>query len=286
MKADYLTKIMDKVDAFPSIPGSAVRLLELVDQADAPIQEIEEVLRLDPGLTANVLKLTNSAFFGLPAKVGSVKRAVMLLGLNKLKQLIMASCVNAVMDKDIPGYDLPAGELWRHSIAVSVAAEGLVRELNLESGDDIFTAALLHDVGKLVLGQFIDDDYAALEAAAGSSVSFEIAEKEVLGTDHAEVGARILEQWALPDALVHAVRWHHNPENAEAVHQSTDIVHVANMLCLMLGIGVGREGLHYQPSPAVTRRLGLKPFHLEKLASQTIQTMGEMADILMNSETA
>ena len=178
MKADYLTKIMDKVDAFPSIPGSAVRLLELVDQADAPIQEIEEVLRLDPGLTANVLKLTNSAFFGLPAKAGSVKRAVMLLGMNKLKQLIMASCVNAVMDKDIPGYDLPAGELWRHSIAVSVAAEGLVRELSLESGDDIFTAALLHDVGKLVLGQFINEDYAALEAAAGSSVSFEIAEKQ------------------------------------------------------------------------------------------------------------
>ena len=286
MKADYLTKIMDKVDAFPSIPGSAVRLLELVDQADAPIQEIEDVLRLDPGLTANVLKLTNSAFFGLPVKVGSVKRAVMLLGLKKLKQLIMASCVNAVMDKDIPGYDLPAGELWRHSIAVSVAAEGLVRELNLESGDDIFTAALLHDVGKLVLGQFIDDDYAALEAAAGSSVSFEIAEKEVLGTDHAEVGARILEYWALPDALVHAVRWHHNPENAEEIHPSTDIVHVANMLCLMLGIGVGREGLQYQPSPVVTRRLGLKPFHLERLASQTIQTMGELADIFMNTETA
>ncbi len=286
MKADYLTKIMDKVDAFPSIPGSAVRLLELVDQADAPIDEIEEVLRLDPGLTANVLKLTNSAFFGLPAKVGSVKRAVMLLGLNKLKQLIMASGLNAVMDKDIPGYDLPAGELWRHSIAVSVAADGLVRELNLDSGDDIFTAALLHDVGKLVLGQFIDEDYAALAAAAGNSVSFEIAEKEVLGTDHAEVGARILEHWALPDALVHAVRWHHNPENAEEVHPSTDIVHVANMLCLMLGIGVGREGLQYQPSPVVTRRLGLKPFHLEKLASQTIQTMGEMADIFMNSETA
>ena len=286
MKADYLIKIMDKVDAFPSIPGSAVRLLELVDQSDASIQEIEDVLRLDPGLTANVLKLTNSAFFGLPTKVGSVKRAIMLLGLKKLKQLIMASCVSAVMDEDIPGYDLPAGELWRHSIAVSVAAEGLVRELDLEGGDDIFTAALLHDVGKLVLGQFIDDDYATLEAVAGDNVSFEIAEKEVLGTDHAEVGARILEQWSLPSELVHAVRWHHNPEMSDAIHSSTDIVHVANMLCLMLGIGVGREGLQYQPSPVVTRRLGLKPFHLEKLASQTIQTMGELADLFVNTETA
>ena len=286
MKAEYLAKIMDKVDAFPSIPGSALRLLELVDQADAPIQEIEDVLRLDPGLTANVLKLTNSAFFGLPSKVGSVKRAVMLLGMKKLKQLVMASCLNAVMDKDIPGYDLPAGELWRHSIAVSVAAEGLVRELGTASGDDIFTAALLHDVGKLVLGHFIDGDYAALESAAGSSVSFEVAEREVLGTDHAEVGARILEQWSLPAELVHAVRWHHNPEMAADILPVTDIVHVANMLCLMLGIGVGREGLQYQPSPVVTRRLGLKPFQLEKLASQTIQTMGELADLFTVAETA
>ncbi len=286
MKADYLTEIMDKVDAFPSIPGSALRLLELVDQADASIEDIEEVLRLDPGLTANVLKLTNSAFFGLPSKVGSVKRAVMLLGLKKLKQLIMASCVSAVMDKDIPGYDLPAGELWRHSIAVSVAAEGLVGELGIRSGEDIFTAALLHDVGKVVLGQFINDDYDALQAAAGNSVSFEVAEKEVLGADHAEIGARILEQWSLPAELVHAVRWHHNPEMASDVLPSTDIVHVANMLCLMLGIGVGREGLQYQPSPVVTRRLGLKPFHLEKLASQTIQAMGELADIFVMAETA
>ncbi len=286
MKAEFLQKIMDKVEAFPSIPGSALRLLELVDQPDASIQDIEDVLRLDPGLTANVLKLTNSAYFGLPSKVGSVKRAVMLLGLKKLKQLIMASCVSAVMDKDIPGYDLPAGELWRHSIAVSVAAEGLVRELDLESGDDIFTAALLHDVGKLVLGQFIDDDYGAFKAAAGNNVSFERAEKEVLGTDHADIGARILEQWSLPAELVHAVRWHHNPEMAADILPMTDIVHVANMLCLMLGIGVGREGLQYQPSPVVTRRLGLKPFHLEKLASQTIQTMGELADIFVMAETA
>ena len=285
MKAEFLQKIMDQVDAFPSIPGSALRLLELLDQADASIQDIEDVLRLDPGLTANVLKLTNSAFFGLPSKVGSVKRAVLLLGLKKLKQLIMASCVSAVMDKDIPGYDLPAGELWRHSIAVSVA-EGLVRELDIESGDDIFTAALLHDVGKLVLGQFIDDDYGAFRAAAGHNVSFECAEKEVLGTDHADIGARILEQWSLPAELVHAVRWHHNPELATDILPMTDIVHVANMLCLMLGIGVGREGLQYQPSPVVTRRLGLKPFHLEKLASQTIQTMGELADIFVMAETA
>ena len=166
MKSDLLDKIMAKIDAFPSIPGSAVKLIELLESDDAPVNDIEEVLRLDPGMTANVLKLTNSAYFGLPTKVGSVKRAIMLLGMNKIKQLVMASCVGAVMDGPIPGYDLPAGELWRHSIAVSVAAEGLSRELKLEGTEDIFTAALVHDVGKLILGQFIQEDLAAIDEAA------------------------------------------------------------------------------------------------------------------------
>jgi putative nucleotidyltransferase with HDIG domain len=279
MKSDYLDKIMSKIDAFPSIPGSAVKLLALLENSETPVGEIEAVLRIDPGLTANVLKLTNSAYIGLPTKVGSIKRAVMLLGMNKIKQLVMASCVGAVMDGPIPGYDLPAGELWRHSIAVSVAAEGLSRELKLTGTDDIFTAALLHDVGKLILGQFIQEDLAAIDAAAGTDVSFEIAEKQVLGTDHAEIGARILSHWSLPDDLVHAVQWHHDPDAAAESRRTTDIVHVANVLCLMMGIGVGREGLQYEPSPTVTRRLGLKPFHLEHVASQTLQLAEELSDV-------
>jgi putative nucleotidyltransferase with HDIG domain len=284
MKSDDIDKIMDKVEALPSIPGSAVKLLALLDNAESSVQEIEDVLRMDPGLTANVLKLTNSAYFGIPSKVGSVKRAVMLLGMKKIKQLVMASCVGAVMDGPIPGYDLPAGELWRHSIAVSVAAEGLSRELKLDGSEDIFTAALVHDVGKLVMGQFVRDDMAAIEAAAGGDVSFEIAEKNVLGTDHAEIGARILSQWSLPEDLVHAVRWHHDPDGAGTPNRTTDIVHVANVLCLMMGIGVGREGLQYEPSPSVTRRLGLKPFHLEHVASHTLQWVEELSDVFSAGE--
>jgi putative nucleotidyltransferase with HDIG domain len=278
MKPDYIDKIMAKVDAFPSIPGSTVKLLKLLEDSETPVQQIEDILRLDPGMTANVLKLTNSAYFGLSSKVGSVKRAVMLLGMKKIKQLVVASCMGAVMDGPIPGYDLPAGELWRHSIAVSVAAEGVARELKLNSTEDVFTAALVHDVGKLILGQFIKEDMTAIQAAAGTDVSFEVAERQVLGIDHAEIGAQILSHWSLPDDLVHAVRWHHDPEGADTPHRMTDIVHVANVLCLMMGIGVGREGLQYAPSPVVTRRLGLKPFSLEHVASQTLQWVEELSD--------
>jgi putative nucleotidyltransferase with HDIG domain len=194
--------------------------------------------------------------------------------------MVIATCTSAIMDRSVPGYDLPAGELWRHSLAVSVAAEGLAREFKVPAAEEIFTAALLHDVGKLLLGQFVQDDYGKIEMALAQGLSFEAAESIVLGTDHAAIGAEVLSKWSLPAGIVHAVRWHHAPEKAERVDTMLDIVHVANVLCLMIGIGVGREGLQHEPSTVVTRRLGLGTAHLEKVASQTLQWANELSQAM------
>ena len=271
--------IIAKVEAFPSLPGATTKLVSLIDDPNAAVAEIEEILRMDPGLTANVLKLSNSAYFGFPSKIGSVHKAIILLGAKRLMQLVMTSCVNSVMNKSIPGYDLPPGEMWRHSIAVSVAAEGLIEELNVPEADEIFTAALLHDVGKLVLGEFVKDDIVKIEKIVSKDVSFEVAEQAVLGIDHAEIGAKILESWGLPEEIVSAVRWHHDPDAADTTSTLIDIVHVANVLCLMIGIGVGREGLQYRPSPVVTKRLGIKSAHIEKVASHTLDWVSDLTDV-------
>jgi putative nucleotidyltransferase with HDIG domain len=231
-------------------------------------------------LTANVLRLANSAYFGIPSKIGSIRQAVILLGLKRLIQMVIAACVSAIMDKPVPGYDLPPGELWRHSIAVSVAAEGLVKELRIEASEEIFTAALLHDVGKLVLGEFVKDDFNKIATAVSEGVSFEMAETAVLGTNHAEVGAKILTCWSLPAEIIRAVQWHHDPEAVERTSAMLDIVHVANVISIMIGIGIGRDGLQYQPSVAVSERLGLEPNVLEKVASQTTQWVTELSGVL------
>jgi putative nucleotidyltransferase with HDIG domain len=275
-----IEKITSSMKSFPSMPGAAVKLLALIDNPKMSVSEIEEILRYESGLTANLLKLANSAYFGIPSKVGSVRQAVILLGLKRLIQMVIASCIGAIMDKPVPGYDLPPGELWRHSIAVSVAAEGLVKELKIVAAEEIFTAALLHDVGKLIMGDFVKDDISKIKMAISQGISFEMAENIVLGTDHAEVGAKVLTKWALPAEIVHAVRWHHNPESAESADTMLDVVHVANVLCLMIGIGVGTDGLQHQPSSVVTRRLGIEPVHLEKVASQTLQWVNEISDLL------
>jgi putative nucleotidyltransferase with HDIG domain len=262
------------------MPGTAVKLLGLIDDPAMRVSQIEEILRHDPGLTANVLRLANSAYFGIPSKVGSIRQAVILLGLKRLIQMVIAACVSAIMDKSVPGYDLPPGELWRHSIATSVAAEGLVKVLKVEAAEEIFTAALLHDVGKLVLGDFVKDEFKQIDTAVSQGISFEMAEKIVLGTTHADVGARILTKWLLPPEIVNAVQFHHAPEASKQPGNMLDIVHVANFVSMMIGIGIGRDGLQHQPSVEVTERLGVETEHLEKVASQTMQWVKEFSEVL------
>ena len=273
-------KIAAAIKSFPGMPGTAVKLLGLIDDPAMRVSQIEEILRHDPGLTANVLRMANSAYFGIPSKIGSIRQAVILLGLKRLIQMVIAACVSAIIDKPVPGYDLPPGELWRHSIAVSVAAEGLVKELKVEAAEEIFTAALLHDVGKLVLGEFVKDDFKKIESAVSEGVSFEEAETMILGTNHADVGAQILTLWSLPVEIVNAVQWHHKPEASDQTSTMLDIVHVANFMSIMIGIGIGRDGLQHQPSAAVSERLGLKSAHLEKVASQTMQWVTELSEVI------
>ena len=277
--------IMEGIKSLPSLSGAAVKLLALLEDPKANANQIEGILRYDPGLTANILRMSNSAYFGLPRKVGSVRQAIVLIGWKRLNHLVMASCVNAIMDKPVPGYDLSPGELWRHSIAVSITAENLAQELNIQSSQEIFTAALLHDIGKLVLGRYVKEEFKTIEKTASGEVPFEEAERRVLGTDHAEIGAKILMKWSLPIEVVNAVRWHHDPDSAKPTTVLVDIVHIANVLCLMMGIGVGIEGLHHSPSPSATKRLGVQTSHLELVASQTLEWIKEISSNLGMGET-
>ena len=278
MKQTILDDIMAKVESFPSMPGAATKLLTVLDDPDISPTQIEEIIRLDPGITANILKLTNSAYFGFASKIGSIRQAVILLGAKELVKIVTASCVNAAMNSTILGYDLPPGELWKHSIAVSIVAESLAKELNCSEIHEIFTAALLHDVGKLVLGDFVKKDLHAIETETSTGVPFHVAERSVLGTDHAEIGAKILDSWSFPPQIVKAVRWHHDPDSADDTNRLIDIVHVANVLCLMIGVGVGREGLNYEPSPLATKRLGITANYLEAVASKALQWINELSD--------
>jgi putative nucleotidyltransferase with HDIG domain len=272
--------IMAEVKSFPGMPATAAKLMPLLQDPDASPARIEEIMKYDPGLTANILKLTNSAYFGLPSQVSSVRQAILLLGWRRLLQLVMTMCMSALMKKPVPGYDLPRGELWRHSVAVSVAAETVVGALSLPEADEVFTAALLHDIGKLVLGVYVNRDLDQIEQIVEKGISFDVAEYIVLGTNHAEIGARILQHWSLPLELVNAVNWHHDPESCRHSCVLSDVVHVADIIGRMIGYGKGRNGQQIEPAAEVAERLGLTAGRMEKLAEQTLQKVARLSDLL------
>jgi putative nucleotidyltransferase with HDIG domain len=271
-----LNQILSKVTSFPTMPGAGAKMLSLLEEPDTEVSEIEEILRYDPGLTANVLKLANSAYFGIPSKIGSLRQAVILLGLRRLIQLVVASCVSAVKDKSVPGYDLPAGDLWRHSIAVSLAAEAMVKDKKRTVSQDVFTPALLHDVGKLVLRTFVKEELEAIESIAAKGVPFVVAENMILGTDHAEIGAQILSHWNLPSDVVNAVRWHHDPDSPETSNKQMDIVYLANLLCQTTDTSGEDGGQTVELSPAVIERLGVRLNQFEAISDKISQWVDEL----------
>lgn len=271
---------MSKIRSFPSMPATGAKMLKMLEDPEISVDEIEDVLRHDPGLTGNVLKLANSAYFGIPSKVSSVKQGVLLLGLKRLTQLVVASCVSAVMDKPVPGYDLPPGDLWRHSIAVSIAAEALVKDKKGIDAEDIFTPALLHDIGKLILGHFVKDELDDIEKIASKGVPYIVAENMVLGTDHAEVGAQVLTQWSFPREVIEAVRWHHDPDFPEQARSQVDVVYLSNLLCQINGNGDGNEGPVFDLSPTVIERLGIDISQFDTIAINVAQWVDELADAL------
>jgi putative nucleotidyltransferase with HDIG domain len=280
MNHSNLNEILSRIKSFPSMPATGAKMLRMLEDLEINVDEIEDVLRHDPGLTGNVLRLANSAYFGIPSKVASTRQAVLLLGLKKLIQLVIASCVNAVMDKPVPGYNMPPGDLWRHSIAVSIAAEALVKDKKNIDAEDIFTPALLHDIGKLILGHFVKEEQEDIEKIADTGVPYVVAENMVLGTDHAEVGAQILAQWSFPRDVIDAVRWHHDPDFIERSCPSIDIVYLANVLCQTGDNGSEPEAFSAELSPAVIERLGLDMAQFEDIKVRVSQWVDELAGAL------
>jgi putative nucleotidyltransferase with HDIG domain len=275
-----LSRIMRQVKSFPGMPTTAAKLLPLLRDPDSSIVRIEDLIKYDPGLTANLLKLTNSAYFGLPSRISSVRQAILLLGRKRLLQLVTTMCMSGLMKKSVPGYDLPQGGLWRHSVAVAVAADRLVQSLKISQADEVFTAALLHDIGKMVLGDFEQEDLKSIREMIAKGISFEVAEYMVLGTNHADVGARILKSWSMPEELVHAVAWHHDPDQCKENCRLSDLVHVANITVHSIGSGRTANDSSPEASSKVLARLGLDPSGIVALAEQTVQEMAKLTDIL------
>ena len=284
---DIPDNIRLKVSSFPSMPQAAVKLRSLLKEEDVAPSDIANVLRQDPGLSANILRLANSAHFGLSSKVGSLKQAVMLLGLKRFEQIAISAYMNETMDEAVEGYDLSPGELWLHSIAVATTAEALGKFLKIDDTNDVFTPALLHDMGKLILGKFVKEDSKQIESIVGKGETLVRAEHMVLGTDHAEIGALILENWSFPSDIVDAVRWHHDPEYISATYKrlknptmQSDIVYLSNLIFQSRGDIDSADTKLIKPPSEVLKRLKINLDQYKAIAEKARIWMNELSDTL------
>lgn len=275
---DAIVKSIKKLPPFPNV---ATRALDILDDPDTSVDRLISIIQYDQAITANVLKLCNSAYYSLSRKVHSLREGLVLLGNAELKNIILASTVVKFFHKENRGYDLAKRELWKHAVATGIISRIVSNRVTESEPPSLFTAALLHDIGKVVLSRFVDRYFEQIIALVNKGEhSFLEGESEMLGIDHVEVGAKIAESWNFPEDIVQAIRLHHRPEEASDDDPLTPIIYLANIITLSMGIGVGRDGLSYRGKEEVMKRYGLKAKDLQEIVIDFYDEYNKVQDIL------
>jgi putative nucleotidyltransferase with HDIG domain len=264
-------QLVTRVKHLPPVSQAALRLVNLLDQPDADNEEIVQAIKCDNILTAKLLRACNSPYFGLEDPVSSVDQAVLIMGHQQILHIVLTLAFGSAMVVPLPGYAVEASELWRHSLIAASAAEIIAVEttgVNIEK-PVAFTVGLLHDIGKLVMSQALtpDTQTAIRQLIEAQHLSRSEAERAVLGTDHGEVGACLLQSWHLPEMILEATANHHHPV-AEPVPKISCVTHLANCLAHLAGSAPGWDGFAVRVSPQAVAALGIDENRLESMVAQ------------------
>lgn len=260
-----IDQIVQDVDRLPPLPQAVLKVSQLLEKEDVRAEELADVIKLDPELTAQLLKLCNSAYYGVSREVTSMRDAVALLGLKTIKSIVYAVLSHQVLDRPIQGYTLNRGDLWMNAITGAEFGRYLAQRHGYREPDNVFTAALLRDLGKIVLERYVGQSRAALDQASRSNTrptGYDELEKAILGLSHMEVGMRLAEKWNLPRVLQLSVGYHHHPSELPADASMTErqvvtYVHLADCFTMMMGVGIGGDGLQYPLDVPALRWIGV-----------------------------
>lgn len=262
-------QVLRSLKNLPPFPMVAQRALLLLNKPEVSIQELVEVVKFDPAITANVLRISNSAYFGLRREIHSLHQALMLLGTQELLKIIIASGATRLFSAPTPGYFTERQGLWRHSVSCALMVDLLSRELSLPDQATGFTAGLMHDIGKVVLSLFVEQKFhEIMEVVDQQGVSFLAAEKIILGVDHAEMGGEMARMWDFPDRLRLAITYHHLDKPEAYSDDLILLVYLADILTLMFGQDLGSDGLAYNGYPEVLRHFHLREKNLQRVLLQ------------------
>jgi putative nucleotidyltransferase with HDIG domain len=236
-----IEEYLKKATTLPPAPRILPQLLTVLNQPNIDSGKLVDLILLDPALTVAVIRQCNSAFLGASMPVSDLREAVTRLGFQKVYQIVAAISGSKALQQSQRGYGMELGQLWQHSVTTAIAAQILARYAG-ENENLIFTAGLLHDLGKIVLSEVLAVRYQKLiQTVKTNKCSVIEAEKELLGVNHAEVGGTLLQQWRFSNDLVAAVRFHHDPFDARPYERLAALVHLGDLLAYCIGQGYGYQ---------------------------------------------
>jgi HD-like signal output (HDOD) protein len=271
---DNIRDLIRKDIKLTTLPAVFTRINETIMKPNSSSREIADLISRDTGLSARLLKIVNSAFYGYPSQIDSLSQAVSIVGTNQLSMLALGIDVVAEF-KNIPSGYVDMDSFWRHSIACGIIARLIAATRNIQNTERLFVAGMLHDIGRLVVYHYMPRHALdILEKARDTEALLCQVEAEYLGGDHAEIGGLLMQIWKLPQSLENAVRHHHKPGDSQNGLEPA-IVHVADVIAKALGIG--SSGDYFVPplDPAAWKQLGLSDNALDPIAAQADRQLDE-----------
>lgn len=250
-------RILKSLKDLPPMPQVAQKAREVISNPASSFKDLAHVIESDQAIVTRILKIANSPFYGLSGKVSSVQHASVVLGMKTLMEVLTLACSSEILGQTLSGYDLDAGELWKHSLAVASASQIIARRVNPSLEQDAFSAGLIHDAGKIILDPYILERKEAFKTFVDEgNRTFLSAEQHILGFDHAQLASDACKQWHIPSHVAVAIGHHHDPAPSGG-DQLSFIVHMADAIAMMSGIGAGLDGLLYTIHPDAAKVLRL-----------------------------
>lgn len=262
-----IEKILLSIKKLPAFPVTIQRVSELLRNDDYSVQEVASVIKYDQAIAANLLKISNSAYLGTRQKIKTIRDAIIYLGQKELIRAVQTAGVIRFFTNRAKGRGKRAADLWEHSVAVAVMSQILCRQLYRREDSALYTAALVHDIGKLIMGECIEETSEKIfRLVSEKGLSFLEAEEEIIGINHAELGGRIADYWNFPVELRDAIAYHHRPDllDREQKDDLPSLVYLADQFCLMMGSDGGMNGLAQRGVTVIMQKYGLREIDLER----------------------